>query len=755
MWERVGGARSDGRPGAVERFRGRLASALRAGHGLGVNFDLHVVGGTEPSVRLGCVGPASARWVTRVLLPCYGRANWQRQSTSSFDETAGRREYGRRMHAWPEPLRELTRPTSIIDDLTDAMAGTRRGVEVRWGFSPCRSTWRPRFDLVAFPELRRPGENRIERSSFARGEPLVDRFVRPPVPLFWRTTVTVSYPRSVAEDLDLLTQSRSAAEASMRSSGGNGVRFALHRWPLLTGEPWFALSEEELALVLPGPEGRTAAYAQPKDPTVPILPLGRTSLGRVVGPPIEADQGRHLAVLGETGMGKSSTLVAVARKASALGGVVLFDPLGETARSFREGLSTAERSRLLWISPQDDPGGINALEGIGCRDTDPVLADRRLNDLVYALRRVRSGRYASNFWGPRLEEMLTRAVGAAAELPEGTLTDAHTLLATGGRSRQVVPPEAREAVRELSDRVRERPDDAEGARRLLYEVVRSPVLRRMLCERAPQRHASELVTPGRIAIISGDASVVGESVARYLLAVYLALVWSELLARPSDPKTFVVLDESQWFSHDSLAEMLRLARRHNVHVTLATQTVGSLPETVADAVWTNVSDFVAFRGSPEEARELARATSDVSVEELLALPRGHAVVLLGKGNSVEWVRTSGRRSQFGRGPREDGVVAVGRSGVSDGPNRPDDEPPATVENVLDWIRAQARAEDTGGTVRVVLSDLRNRIDPTGEAIRTAGAWLRRGGALLRSSKEDGETVWIVDSTRIPPSSQER
>ena len=92
----------------------------------------------------------------------------------------------------------------------------------------------------------------------------------------------------------------------------------------------------------------------------------------------------------------------------------------------------------------------------------------------------------------------------------------------------------------------------------------------------------------------------------------------------------------------TVAEMLRLARRRNVHVVLATQTVGSLPEGVEEAVWTNVSDFVAFRGSPEEARELERATVGVSVEEILALPRGHAAVLLGKGNSVAWMRTAGR-----------------------------------------------------------------------------------------------------------------
>jgi hypothetical protein len=558
----------------------------------------------------------------------------------------------------------------------------------------------------------------------------------------------------VADDPISAERIRSAIEVALRSGRANGVRFSRSRLRLPWPAPRFLLSEDELANVLPGIDCAVAPLEARGVEGLPVLPLGRSATGRVVGPPVETDQGRHLAVLGETGMGKSATLVAIARKASTLGGVVLFDPLGETARSFLSGLSVGERARLVEVAPLGRAAGINALEGIGGKETDPVLSDRRLNDIVHALRRVRSGRYVdSNYWGPRLEEMLTRAVSAAAAFPTGTLADAHTLLATGGRTRQVVPPEAQEAVRELSDRVRERPEDAEGARRLLYEMVRSPVLHRMLCERNPVLHARDLVESGRIAVISGDASAVGESVARYLLAVYLALVWSELLARPSNPKTFVLLDESQWFSHESLAEMLRLARRRNVHVVLATQTVGSLPDAVADAVWTNVSDFIAFRGSPEEARELSRATHGLSVEEVLVLPRGHAAVLLGKGNSVDWVRTAGRPTGLDRPSLEEesapaAPVLAPAPGTAETSLRKGSLP-ATVEEVLAWILARARAQPAGEPLRVELSELRRAVDPEGRAVREAGARLGRAGALVSGARTAGGAVWVVDPTKVP------
>lgn len=490
------------------------------------------------------------------------------------------------------------------------------------------------------------------------------------------------------------------------------------------------------------------------------LPLGRDRTGLVVGPRFEAGQGRHLAVLGETGMGKSSLLVAVGRRVFETCGGVVFDPLGETVRTLRAELTSEQRTRLLWIDPEIGTSGVNALEGIGPGTTeDPIRSERRLNDLVHALRRVRAGRYEeSSYWGPRLEEMVTRALRAAAALPSGTLADAHTLLATSGRLGRPVPEVAIEPVRELADRIRDRPEDADGARRLLHEVVRSPVLVRMLAEPEPELRTRDLVVPGRIVLISGDAGRVGEPTARYLLAVYFALVWSELLAREGAPKTFVMLDEAQWFSHESLGEMLRLGRRKNVHVVLATQGVGSLPPAVADAVWTNVSDFVAFRGSPEEAREFTRASRAVSAEDLLALPRGEAAVLLGKGHFVRWVKTiripgAPAVPPDRENPEGGGSVAPDSGGPGvplpgEEPGEPSRAPSTRVAAVLGYLAERAVGLAPGVPLVVRLEDLRREVDPDGVGVRRAGSLLRRSGVLHRTERGETGSIWVMDRDRL-------
>jgi len=740
-WTWTGTRGRDLRTEALLARRNRILGALRAGHGAGAAFAIRVESGPLPETSMTCIHVDALRWIARVLIPAYGRASWTRVPLSvrpSFGES----EWGRRVRSWPERLRDAGDGLPAISHLLLAMAILPTGIRLRWTFTPSVASWRspqdPAEDTRPFATIPARGAAPPRKSSpEARPRSVT-------TPLFWSSTAELQFSAAFAHHPELRTRARAAVEGALRSGRANGLRFTRPGRFAFGLRPWFELSEDELLEVLPDAEGSDFAAVRGVGPPLGMLPLGRSDAGTVIGPPIEPGQGRHLAVLGETGMGKSATLVAIGLTAKDFGGVVLLDPLGETAHGFVRGLSAEERrDRLRIVSPSRASGGINALEGIARPWGDPAGSDRRLDDMVHAFRRVRSSRYDARYWGPRLEEMLTRALAAAAALPRGTLADAHRLLASGVGGHRVVPPDAREAVRSLAERIHERPEDAEGARRLLYEVVRSPVLQRMLCERAPRLHAADLVAPGRCAVISGDAAVVGESAARYLLAVHLAILWTELLARPSSPKTFVLLDESQWFAHDSLAEMFRLARRRNVHVILATQTVSSLPDDVREAAWTNVSDFVAFRGSPEEAKELSRATGNVSPEEILSLPRGHAAVLLGKGNSVAWVRTVGRPS----GPERNGWGTSFDAPATAPSPEPNDAGP---EVILEWLRGRSRASGDAGPIRVNLTELRALVDPDGHAVRAAGALLGRSGALLDSTRAETGSVWTLDPRRIPP-----
>jgi energy-coupling factor transporter ATP-binding protein EcfA2 len=717
----------------TRRLARGLEGALRAGHGAGVRFRLTIPGGAWGPLLLDVPDPASERWVERALVRAYGPGDWRR-TPSQTPLPALHRWIGRRRAA----PRDGARTPSDVGEVAHALAAALRsvggGATLAVAFRavvPSRLSlldfW-PRADVPPLRPLlgRRPAPR-------TAGPPTPGDI--PPVPgLTWSASLELSVERGVGRSARMAL----IAAVSSAWTGLDGHALELSpRPPDSVPRYGILLSESEVPALLPGFDLALEPFDSGPSGDAGI-PLGRTGSGALASLPVEAGEGRHFALLGETGMGKSSLLVAIARRASHRGALVVLDPLGETAEAVRETLK--REARPLWVAPEALGVEANALATIALAfRAGPVQGSREVETLVHALRRVRAGRYTdSAFWGPRLEEMLGRAVRAAAALPGGTLEDAHALLASAGSARTVVAPEAQAEVRELAARVRDRPEDAEGARRLLYEIVRNPTLSRMLCAREPRLDLADAISGRRPLLISGAAARVGESTARYLLATYLALVWSVLLARGHGPKTFVLLDEAQWFAHEGLGEMLRLARRDNVHVGLATQSLLSLPADVREAVRTNVADLVVFRGSAEEAHEIARTNPAVSATGLLGLARGEAAVLVGKGERVRWVRTARWPAGSTLGPPSDpraGPEETG-SGFATPPGRPEEEGSGWAE----LVRRASRL-GPGELLAVDVSELRPP-GPGGEsALRRLGGTLGRRGAIVRTERRDGRTTW--------------
>lgn len=761
-WEFVPTPAPASRREELLRLRLALEAALRVGHGIGARFSLVLTGGPSVALRLRPHDPTSERWAARALVPAYASGEWLRARRDPR-EAHGRRWTARRTAPHePDPPFALREPGGALRSLVTGLATLRRGTTLELTFCP-RSLGRvPAWvsDLVLGPRTEGAARRAAPLPANA-GRPEGAGRPRPRPLVMWTTRLDLVLPGVTRHPLEV-----GVVESAWRALGGD-----LRLTPCRLGErfrPMFPVTEDELVALLPSwevPLASTGPGPEHRDG----LPVGREATGAVVELPLERDDGRHVAVLGETGMGKSSLLVALAVRASRKGGVVVLDPLGETATAIRAELGDAP-DRVRFIAPGSPGIGLNALEGSRpASGAEGIRAERRRDDLVHALRRVRTGRYLDQgYWGPRLEEMLGRALRAAATLPDGTLEDAHALLAHAPLRRRPGRSEDEGSLRKLIDRVRDRPDDAEGARRLLFEVVRNPTLTSLLCARHPTLHPSELVRPGAVVLVSGAASEVGEATARYLLSVALALVWSELLSRPHASKTFVVLDEAQWFAHESLSEMLRVGRRRNAHVVLATQSLSSLPEGVREAVSTNVADLVVFRGSPDDAQKLARSIRGVTAEEILALPRGSAVVLVGKGERLRRVRTARLPHPLARAAASSSP-AHGRSGYATpapaatpgtparrgGPPSPSGSDlvgPShhrTVAALLDRLRSHAARQGTGGLLRIPLAELADGAWAGDPALRPLGSRLGRAGAIVRSQRTPKGVVWWLDPARLP------
>lgn len=747
---------SEGRTAAAWRFRGgavrpdrglddaipRLFEALRVAAGLGAQVELRWTAGRHGGVEIRAGDGATARWVEGSLLAAYPDGTWVRGEPLGDPELPARAVAAARSGDGSSFRERTLESPPWADAAMAALLALPDCAVVRWrlraigvpsptGFSP--------VPLVAPLGTRLPPTPRSQLE-------VEDRRLRRAAGAVWELRGELfggseaSWPAAAG-----------AVAAASRAERGNGLVW--HPVPRLwrRAAPVVRLDAAEVAAMFPSATARVPLPTFATARAATSIVLGRNDRGAATAITIDPGEGRHLLVLGETGMGKTTALLGAAVRATALGGVVLLDPIGDTCRRFLDRLPPAALGRVDWISPTLSPIGVNALRGAARPGPE---GERSLPDLVQALRRVRAGRYAdSPFWGPRVEEMVTLSLRAAACYPDGTIRTAAELLdaAVGHVGR--VPPAAERAVQALVDRVRSRPDEVDGARRVLEEVVGSPTLERMLASPRATYSVAERARAGAIVLVSGDAAEVGESTSRVLLAVHFAILWSDLLAPGVARKVFVLADELPWYAHDAAAQMWRLARRFNVHLWATTQSLAALPEPVREAALTNSADTLVFRGSPDDAREIARWTATVPGELLLRLAAGEAALLRGKGADPErvrvdlgdvpsrparWLAVADRCRPFAPPPEDEARDS----------RRPEPEPDGdSVEDLLLLLWAGALAEPAASSVTVVLEDLRAVLDGRPETVRAAGQRLA-ATAGFRASDGPAGREWSVDRSAL-------
>jgi hypothetical protein len=662
---------------------------------------------------------------------------------------------------------ELPLPCGLDDvpwceSVLGELRGLKPGLCVEWELRP--DTGVPAVEL----DLRSPTESPTKQAGIMTNveRALKDRQETRRLGPRWRVRGRIrTRPRE--SHRDIAARVAHLLEAASLLDGGNRLVCRPARSPFtkLRSEP--VLSEAELVGLFP-PLGTSTLNSSPADSLGRTrLWLGRDLRGSSMGLPIEADQGRHLLVLGETGMGKSSMVVRLAWQAARWGSVILFDPVGDTAREFLAGLPGSRNLPVDRFSPSSTGLSLSLLREISVGSVDRVSSrERLLGDVVAALKRVRAGRYVeSSFWGPRLEEMLFQALRAASYWPGASLAVAEQLLTPEGFPGRMVPAEAKDPVSDVRRRIEHFPQEGDGARRLLSEITRSEVLRDLLDSPSPNWSVGTAVCPGRTTVVSGDAPQVGESVARYLLAVVLALAWNAVLVRERPWKTFLILDEAQWYAHDSVAEMLRLGRRFNLHVWAVTQSLRSLPDVVRDAFATNSADLVLFRGDPSDCRDISRWVPQIAPDRIMRMPRGEAAVLIDKGGETHWVRFP--PPPLGKAARYDFRLSVpeavaGRFAeetpsitkppfASDShgsfPTQLSEAPP-----IVEVLRVLVSRSDGHSDIKIYLAELRAQCP--GDAtiaerwVRDAGRFLSSSRTLLQTGRDRVGSYWILSGERL-------
>ncbi|MGC1176835.1 MAG: DUF87 domain-containing protein [Candidatus Saccharimonadales bacterium] len=322
-----------------------------------------------------------------------------------------------------------------------------------------------------------------------------------------------------------------------------------------------------------------------------------------------SDRGRHLYILGQTGVGKSGLLelMTISDIHSPYGFAVI-DPHGDYALSTLRRIPASRAQDVIYFNPADVefPIAFNPMEV-----TDPKLRTHTVSELIGVLKRMFES------WGPRLEYILRYSLLALLEYPEATMLDITRILTDKTFRKEVIAYVQDPVVRNFWNVEFTSWNDkfaAEAVAPVLNKVgafTANPIVRNIIGQPKSSFNIRQIMDERKILIVNLSRGLVGEDNAALLGALLVTKIQLASMSRADIPVSeripfYLYVDEFQHFATDSFATILSEARKYALNLTVANQYIAQMSQEVKDAVFGNVGSMIAFRMGADDARGMLR-----------------------------------------------------------------------------------------------------------------------------------------------------
>lgn len=322
-----------------------------------------------------------------------------------------------------------------------------------------------------------------------------------------------------------------------------------------------------------------------------------------------SDRGRHMYIIGQTGVGKSGLLelLTISDIYSPYGFAVI-DPHGDYALSILKRIPEHRVKDVIYFNPADTdfPIAFNPMEV-----SDPKLKTHTCSELIGVLKRMFES------WGPRLEYILRYSLLALLDYPNSTMLDITRILTDKKFRNEVLTYVEDPVVRNFwtvefaswNDKFA-----AEAVAPVLNKVgafTANPIVRNIIGQPKSSFNIRQIMDERKILIVNLSRGLIGEDNASLLGALLVTKIQMGAMSRADmDQKDrtpfYLYVDEFQNFATDSFAVILSEARKYALNLTVANQYIAQMSESVRDAVFGNVGSIVSFRTSADDARVMLK-----------------------------------------------------------------------------------------------------------------------------------------------------
>jgi len=343
------------------------------------------------------------------------------------------------------------------------------------------------------------------------------------------------------------------------------------------------------------------------------------------------DRRRHLALIGKTGMGKSTLIGNLIGSGIAAGrGVALIDPHGDLAEAVVGSVPSHRTNDVVYFDPADNhyPIGLNLLD---C--PDPALRHLTASAVTGVVQKV-YGIDPSN--APRLLDILRNATLALMDVPDTTLLSLTQFLGDpvyrNGIVNRIHDPFVRNYwVSEFGKwPVKEQTFAVASVQNKIRPFVIDPVFRSILGQSKNRLNLRTIMDEGRILIVNLSKGKIGEDNSNLLGSIIVSKMQMDAMSRADISEEnrrdfFAYVDEFQNFATESFATILSEARKYRLSLTLANQYLYQIEEQspqILAAMFGNVGSMISFQVGARDAEVLAEQFGGVMTPtELMALPQ--------------------------------------------------------------------------------------------------------------------------------------
>ncbi len=321
------------------------------------------------------------------------------------------------------------------------------------------------------------------------------------------------------------------------------------------------------------------------------------------------DRGRHLYIIGQTGVGKSQLLQLLTLSDIYHNhGMAIIDPHGDFATDVMKYIPTNRLNDVIYFNPADIdyPMAFNPLEVI-----DENSKNHLSSELIGVLKRMFES------WGPRLEYILRFTILALLDYPDSTMLGITRMLTEKDFRKKVVKQIKDPVVKNFWVNEFASWNDkfaSEAVAPVLNKVgafIANPLVRNVIGQPKSTMDIRKIMDEGKILIVNLSRGQVGEDNAAILGALMVTKIQLAAMSRadiPMDQRRpfYLYVDEFQNFATDSFAVILSEARKYGLNLTVANQYIAQMPETVREAVFGNVGSMVTFRIGATDATFLTK-----------------------------------------------------------------------------------------------------------------------------------------------------